>query len=120
LHTKAKPEIRDVVFTGIPHRKNFPFDAPVAKASGYYNSAYTVQFIPVVVFLQSFRINPIDDDSDAMFISCMIQRFGDRQVGIAQLDIFPHKTDGDCFGPLFNAVYQSVPFGQIRFGSINA
>ena len=45
----------------------------------------------------------------------MAQSLGNGQVGIVELDIFAHQTDGDGFASVVDPADQRIPFIQIRF-----
>ena len=114
LHTQTDAEVGDFLLPGKLGCQNHALDAPSAKAAGDDNTVQPGEGIPVVGFRQGFGIDPENFNVGIQSISRVAQSLCHGQIGIVELNIFAHQTDGDGFAPVVDPLHQCLPLLQLR------
>ena len=95
LHAQADAEIGYPVLPGVFRRQDHAVDAPVAEAAGDDDAVQRAAKLPPhVLFRNGLGVDPADVHLSVQSIARMAQRLCHGEIGVVQLDIFAHQTDG--------------------------
>ena len=115
LHTKTDAKVRNIVFAGVLRRQNHTLDTALIKAAGHYNTLQIFKGIGNVIFIDFFRVYPMNFNVGVIKISRVAHGFGYRKVGVVKPDVFAHKADMHGMGAVFDALYHFYPAFKIGF-----
>ena len=104
LHSEADTKIRDVVFPRILCRQNHAFDTAVTEAAGDND---TVQIGKDMIFrflCDGLGVDPLNVDHGVKRKTCMAQSLGYGEIGVVELYILAHKSNGDSFAAALDGI----------------
>ena len=93
LETEAQAEVRDLVFARVVGGEDLALDAAMAEAAGHEDAGRALEAFVDVLLRQRLRIDPADARIDLVRPGGVLERLGDREVGIRQLDVLADEGD---------------------------
>ncbi len=112
LHTQTDAKVGNFVFAGKPGGTNFALDTSHAKTAGYQDGVKPGELRDVLGG-DGFRVNIANFHSHMVFHAGVAQRFIERFVAVAQIDIFANHHDVDVALRVLGFIDQLVPAFQI-------
>ena len=119
LHTQADAEIGHVVLPAVVRCSDHAVDAPGTEAAGHDDAGAVPQHLFYVLPGNGLGIDPPDIHIGSQIKARMAQCLGNGQIGIVELDILAHKTDGHILIPGIDLMQHPIPVGQINVGSVD-
>ena len=113
LHAEAEPQIRDLLFAGIPGREDHALNAAVAKAARHENAVHAAELFLNVFLGECFGIHPADGDVRPYDIARVAQRLDHGEIGVVQLRILADERNGHALCAAVDAAYHFLPLGEI-------
>lgn len=113
LHAEAYAEIGDFVFTSIFARANHSLDASCAEAARDDDSVHVFEFVGNVLVGDGFAVHPLEIDACFVRSACVLDCFDERNVGIAQRNVFAYYCDSRFYGFDFEICDFLFPLCQI-------
>lgn len=115
LHTEANSEIGDFVFARVLASANHTLDASRAEAARDYDSVRVFEFFCDVFVRESFAVNPFEVYARLVRAACVLDCFDERNVRVAQGNVFTHDCDFRLDGRDFEVGDFFFPLGEVAF-----
>ena len=113
LHAVADAEIRDAVLAGVLGGGHFALEAAVAEATGHEDGIDASQDAGALGF-DLLRLEPLQRHLGALAQAAVLERFGQRLVGVLVVDVLADDRHGDGVDRVLHRVDDGVPLAEVR------
>src|SRR3989344_4522674 len=119
LHAVAEPEVRNLVFPRVAHRRDDALDAAAAEAAGHQDALVLSQFLQLFrIFFVLLGVEVGDFELEVLMVRGMLKRLQHRDVGVGQdklagVEVLPHHGDVDHCAAVFAFFDKRLPLRQV-------
>jgi hypothetical protein len=113
LEAQADPEIRHSPLADVPDRVDLSLDAAMSEPPGNEHAVDAREDLRDRIAHELVGCDPGDLHAGAVMEPTVPKRFDHRQVGVAEVDVFPDDGDAHRLGGAVDAVRQHLPVREV-------
>ena len=118
LHSKTYAEVGHVVLAGVFRANKHSLHAAGAEAAGNDYAVHVAQCLTLIIVGKRFGVHPLNFDLSVIFVTCVRQRLGNRQIRVVKLNVLAAQRYFNRLISACNALQHLVPFGQIYYSGV--